>query len=306
MRMIRFDVANDPSLVPVLPGEVLPLAVSGTAADEGVSSLIASAADEPAPPFASAAAPQAPRPGVTGGEGDDTLTGSGGDDTLDGGSGADSMVGGDGADTYYVDNAGDEVVETQAGVLDTIWSSFSDIVLPVNVEIYIAIAGSGDIGAVGNDDATQMLGNEGNNILASFDGDDIVLGQGGNDTIDGGAGFLDIISGGAGADLLTGGAGHDFFNYQFITDAGDVITDFHTHAGLEDDILDLRPLFPTFTNTPGVLTVDDAVASGHLSYVQSGANTQVFADADGGGDNNVLLVTLLNTTAVDVQIYTLI
>ncbi len=61
-----------------------------------------------------------------------------------------------------------------------------------------------------------------------------------------------------------------------------------------------------FANTAGITTVAQAVTSGHLSYVQAGADTQVFADADGGANNNVLLATLLNTTASAVQVYTLI
>ncbi len=64
--------------------------------------------------------------------------------------------------------------------------------------------------------------------------------------------------------------------------------------------------FSTFTNTGGVTTVALAVASGHLTFTQAGANTQVFADADGGANTNVLLATLNNTTAASVQALTLI
>ena len=48
--------------------------------------------------------------------GDDTLRGFGGNDTLDGGADADTMVGGAGNDTYYVDNAGDVVVEAGGSI----------------------------------------------------------------------------------------------------------------------------------------------------------------------------------------------
>src|SRR5947209_2644665 len=48
---------------------------------------------------------------LSSGAGNDTLTGNGGDDILDGGSGADHMAGGIGNDIYYVDDAGDTVLE---------------------------------------------------------------------------------------------------------------------------------------------------------------------------------------------------
>jgi Ca2+-binding RTX toxin-like protein len=154
-----------------------------------------------------------------------------------------------------------------------------------------------------------MLGNNAANTLTTFGGDDIILGRDGDDVINsgGGQGGVEIISGGLGADTLTSGGGHDFFAYENINEGGDTITDFSTAGGADLDILDLRPMFfPTFTNTGGVTTVAQAVASGHLTFTQAGANTQVFADADGGANNNVLLATLNNTTASAVQALTLI
>ncbi len=251
------------------------------------------------------------RNSFAGGVGNDTLIGNGGDDILNGDAGADVMIGGTGVDTYYVDNAGDQVIETEVGPgkYDTVWSTLANYTLPVNVEIYIATPNAGAMNAVGNNDVTLMLGNEGANDLSSLAGNDMVLGQGGNDTINGGAGDLDIISGGTGADLLSGGGGHDYFVYQFINEGGDTITDFKTNAGVEDDILDFRAMWPTFTNTGGITTVAQAVASGHLTYAQVGADTQVFADANGGAHaagEQILMATLQNTTANAVQVYTLI
>ncbi len=246
--------------------------------------------------------------GMLGGGGNDTLRGGEGNDVLDGGIGDDSMIGGNGPDVYFVNSVNDVVEEGPApGVYDTIWTTVS-YTLPENVEIFIARGSAGDINGTGNDDVTLMLGNEGNNRLSSLGGIDIVLGQSGNDTIEGGSGFLDLLFGGNGADVLTGGPGHDFFAFQFVQEAGDVITDFNTTSGSDLDILDLRPLWETFTNFGEIFTVSDAVSIGHFRFVQSGANTQVFADRDTvtGSEAEVLLVTILNTNASAVQGLTLI
>jgi Ca2+-binding RTX toxin-like protein len=253
--------------------------------------------------------------GIDAGLGNDTIASGDGDDTIIGGAGDDSMTGGDGIDTYFVDSLGDAVVETDLSptAYDTIWTTVT-LTLPAGVEILILNGGVLAINGIGNDgptDATPnlMLGNNAANTLTTFGGDDIILGRDGNDVINsgGGQGGVEIISGGVGLDTLTSGGGHDFFAYENINEGGDTITDFSTAGGDNLDILDLRPMFfTTFTNTGGVTTVAQAVASGHLTFTQAGADTQVFADADGGANNNVLLATLNNTTAASVQALTLI
>jgi Ca2+-binding RTX toxin-like protein len=232
--------------------------------------------------------------GIDAGIGNDTIASGDGDDTIIGGAGDDSMTGGNGIDTYFVDSTSDAVVETDLSptAYDTIWTTVT-LTLPVGIEILILDGGTLAINGIGNDgptDATPnlMLGNNAANVLTTFGGDDIILGRDGDD-------------------VINSGGGHDFFAYENINEGGDTITDFSTAGGADLDILDLRPMFfPTFTNTAGVTTVAQAVASGHLTFTQAGADTLVFADADGGANNNVLLATLNNTTAAAVQVVTLI
>ena len=126
---------------------------------------------------------------LQGGIGNDTLNGGDGNDMLDGGTGNDTMTGGRGNDIYYVDAAGDTVIELAGGGIDTIYSSVS-YALADNVENLI-LTGSG----------ANLTGNGSDNVLT---------GNAGSNRIDGGAGN-DRLIGGDGVDYLIGGAGSDVF-----------------------------------------------------------------------------------------------
>ncbi|HWR53978.1 MAG TPA: M10 family metallopeptidase C-terminal domain-containing protein [Bryobacteraceae bacterium] len=124
-----------------------------------------------------------------------TLTGNAGNNTLDGGAGADKMVGGLGDDSYYVDDAGDVVVDS--GGIDTVYASVS-YTLTGGIENLVLI-GETDIDGSGNSLANTITGNAWNNNITGSGGADILYGMGGQDTLNGNGG-IDTLAGGTGSD----------------------------------------------------------------------------------------------------------
>jgi Ca2+-binding RTX toxin-like protein len=90
------------------------------------------------------------------------------------------MRGGRGDDTYYVDNAGDVVVDVSGGGTDSVRSSVT-FALSSYVE-RLVLTGSADIDGYGNGLANRMTGNSGDNALNGNTGADRMEGLGGNDT----------------------------------------------------------------------------------------------------------------------------
>lgn len=176
--------------------------------------------------------------------GNDKLSGASGNDTLDGGSGADSMTGGRGDDIYYVDNAGDIVVEQAAQGNDTVISRISYSLIDTdgagsnggNVD-NLSLAGTAVINATGNALNNVLTGNSAANVLDGQGGTDtasyanasgavnvdlraaVATGFGsatgfGNDTLISienafGSAFADTLTGNNGKNLFRGGVGQD-------------------------------------------------------------------------------------------------
>jgi Ca2+-binding RTX toxin-like protein len=117
------------------------------------------------------------------------ITGNSGNDLLDGGAGADLLSGGAGDDVYFVDDAGDSVLESSAGGNDVVFAT-THFALSPNVETLV-LQGTADLQGYGNELVNTLFGNAGSNLLSGL----------------------------AGADVMYGGAGNDVY---FVDDAGDV------------------------------------------------------------------------------------
>jgi Ca2+-binding RTX toxin-like protein len=176
------------------------------------------------------------------------LWGNDGNDILNGMEGTDTMIGGTGHDTYYVDNAGDVVVEYANEGVDWVASTIS-YTLGQNVENW-ALLGTGANNGTGNELDNRLHGNGYANVLSGLDGNDSLYGENGDDRLLGGNGndYLDgdfgndILVGGAGIDVLKGGYGGDLFVWTNINETGltvptmDTITDFNVAQGDRIDL----------------------------------------------------------------------
>lgn len=124
---------------------------------------------------------------LNGAGGADRLYGEAGNDTLDGGTGADRMEGQSGNDTYYVDHAGDKVIETATGgKSDLVYSKIS-YALTAHVEKLTGI-GTSAIALTGNSLNNTITGNAAKNTIKGGSGNDTINGSKGNDMLYGGSG----------------------------------------------------------------------------------------------------------------------
>ncbi|MBF9232770.1 calcium-binding protein [Microvirga alba] len=201
---------------------------------------------------------------------------------IDGKGGADTMEGGNGNDIYYVDNAGDRVLETaKGGSDDKVFTSVS-YTLDAYVE-HLTAAGSS---------AIKLTGNELNNTL---------LGNSGANTINGGAGD-DTIYGGLGKDALAGGAGKDVF--VFDTKASSANVDKITDFNVKDDSIYLdnaifRKLGKGVFESPGKLnkkffTVGSQAKDKDDYVIYDKKAGVLYYDADGNGAGKAVAIATLS------------
>jgi Ca2+-binding RTX toxin-like protein len=135
---------------------------------------------------------------IIGNDGANQIFGQGGDDILDGGAGADKLFGGLGNDIFYVDNAGDMVIEAIGQGDDHVFSSANFDLYGQDIEA-LTLTGTANLTGLGNALANRITGNAGANFLQGKGGDD-------------------VIDGGAGGDKMLGGTGNDTYYVDASTD----------------------------------------------------------------------------------------
>jgi Ca2+-binding RTX toxin-like protein len=222
---------------------------------------------------------------LVGDAGNNTLTGGLGDDFLNGGFGADVMKGGAGNDTYYVDNAGDAVVE----VVGNPFTGGLDYVVVFGTSYNMATQAQGaEKATLSTPGAFSLTGNTLANTLE-------------------GNGDANLITGGLGKDAMRGGAGKDVFDFNAVNEIGktaatrDVILDFKHKL---DDI-DLKTIDAKTGGGNQAFTFigKDAFhhVKGELHYAQKGGHTYVEGDTNGDGkaDFSIDLVGKIALTKVD-------
>ena len=219
------------------------------------------------------------QPVINGTEGNDRLYGSIANDELDGGSGNDSIYGGSGADTmrggegddrFFVEDAGDVIIELAGQGSDDKVTARVTYILPDHVE------------RIGTDvdNAIDLTGNSLANWVTGNDAENVLRGEGGADRIYGYQGS-DIIVGGQGNDILYGGGSdgaEDVFVFE-LGDGSDVIYDFEIGV----DRIDL--------SATGLLFED-------IQLISSGANVQVRYYGDGHTD----IATVANVQQSDLTV----
>ncbi len=117
---------------------------------------------------------------LVGGAGADTLDGGAGDDILDGAHGDDVLRGGTGNDTYHVDAAGDVLIETSSGGIDSVVTSVGSFTL-ANYFENLSYSGNASFTGTGNTLANVMVGGAGNDTLDGRTGADHMSAAGGDD-----------------------------------------------------------------------------------------------------------------------------
>jgi Ca2+-binding RTX toxin-like protein len=109
------------------------------------------------------------------------LTGNDEDNVLDGKAGADTMTGGKGNDVYFIDSAGDKIMEGGGDAKDTAHSSVAFANAIDGIEDYV-FTGKAKVFFTANDDGNAVTTGAGADTIDGGKGDDSMAGGAGNDT----------------------------------------------------------------------------------------------------------------------------
>jgi len=237
---------------------------------------------------------------IAGTSANDTIFGTAGDDRIIGNAGSDKMHGGAGDDFYYVDAAGDTVVEKVGEGRDKVFSSVTYTLLDQVEDL--KLLGTGDISANGNSAANSISGNDGKNVIDGKAGNDMLYGLAGSDTIYGGTGN-DRLFGGDGNDILFGGAGKDAFVFNTILDGAQNVDSLRDFSKIESDKIHLdADIFQNMGDSGQVASKYFALgavaktADQHLLYEASSG--KLFYDVDGSGGSDAVLFAQLQKNLV--------
>ena len=154
-------------------------------------------------------------------------------------------------------------------------------------------SGTADGGSIGHDTfvsgVSAVRGSEFNDTITGNGSNNTLEGQGGNDT----------INGGGGADRLTGGTGADHFVFNAASDSTvashDTISDF-VHGS---DVIDTSAI-AGITTVQGLISGTTQVAANSVVWIQSGADTIVYANSTGTAEDQGsanMQIILANVTA---------
>ncbi len=215
------------------------------------------------------------------------ITGNAANNLIDGRAGADSMSGGAGNDTYYVDSAGDRVVEGAGAGTDFVYSSVSHT-LSANVERLVLTGTAASIGT-GNALANAVTGNGAANRLFGLAGADTLVAGAGNDQ----------LNGGAGNDRLTGGTGLDKFIFDTALAGNvDAIMDFN----VADDVILLdQTIFSGIaglgTLSAGSFALGRTAQDANDRVLYDSATGRIYYDADGNGAGAAVLFATVTAGA---------
>ncbi len=243
----------------------------------------------------------------------DFLTGNGLANIIIGGLGADTMSGLTGDDFYFVDNAGDVVVEVNGAGTDTIYTSINyTLANSVFVEKLSAANNSATtpLELIGNDQVNELYGNVGANFLDGGAGADFMQGYGGNDT------YIIDNAGDAVSDGIGEGRDVVYIKVDWVMTAGAEIEVLSTISQAATTPLSLtgNALRQEIYGNAGANFIDGTAGNpdylsglgGNDTYIINNGSDFIFETAGGGRDVVYCKVSFTLTPGAEIEVLSVI